>query len=106
MTGGFELHPEARAELFADVDWYDEREVELGERFGGAVRVAIDAAVGSPESWAVWPGWEGEPLVRSKNVEGFPYRVVYFVHDELLVVVAIAHVKRRPGYWRARVPSA
>ncbi len=37
MIRGFDLHPEARAELFAGVDWYDEREVELGERFGVAV---------------------------------------------------------------------
>ena len=29
MTFGFDFHPEARAELFADVDWYDEREVGL-----------------------------------------------------------------------------
>jgi toxin ParE1/3/4 len=106
MTLGFEFHPEARAELFADVDWYDEREFGLGERFETAVRTAIDAAAASPESWAVWPGWEREPLVRSKGVSEFPYRVVYFVVDDVLVVVAVAHAKRRPGYWRERVPSA
>lgn len=106
MTPGFEFHPEARAELFADVDWYDERELGLGERFGVAVRAGVDAAVESPESWAVWPGWDREPLVRSKGVSDFPYRVVYFVRDDLLMIVAVAHAKRRPGYWRERVPSA
>jgi hypothetical protein len=34
MTFGFDFHPEARAELFADVDWYDEREAGAGERTG------------------------------------------------------------------------
>lgn len=43
------------------------------------------------------------PVVRSKGVNGFPYRVVYFVADELLTIVAVAHAKRRPGYWRERV---
>ncbi len=103
MTLGFDFHPEARAELFADGDWYDEREFGLGERFEVAVRVAIDSAVDSPDAWAVWPGWKGEPVVRSKGVRDFPYRVVYFVQGDLLRIVAVAHAKRRPGYWRKRV---
>ncbi|HET6563233.1 MAG TPA: hypothetical protein VFG72_15270 [Marmoricola sp.] len=56
MTLGIDFHPEARAEFFADVDWYDEREIGMGERFEVAVRAAIDSAVDLPESWAVWPG--------------------------------------------------
>ena len=105
MTLGFDFHPEARAEFVADVDWYDEREVAVGERFEVAVRAAIDAAVDSPESWAVWPGWEREPVVRSKGVSDFQYRVVYFVRDDQLIIVAVAHAKRRPGYWPERVGS-
>ena len=103
MTLGFGLHPEAQAELFADVDWYDERQAGLGGRFGSAVRSAVDDAVGAPESWPTWPGWNREPVVRSKAVAKFPYRVVYFVRDDQLTIVAIAHEKRRPGYWRGRV---
>lgn len=103
MTLAFDFHPEARAEFFADVDWYDDREAGVGARFEVAVREAIDAAVDSPESWAVWPGWDREPVVRSKSVDGFPYRVVYFVAGDELAIVAVAHAKRRPAYWRDRV---
>ena len=103
MTRGFGFHPEAKAEFLAEVEWYDEREFGLGARFEIAVREAIDAAVDSPETWSVWPGWEREPAVRSKRVSGFPYRVVYFVTGEQLAVLAIAHAKRRPGYWRERI---
>jgi hypothetical protein len=103
MTLGFDFHPEARAELVADIDWYDAREYGVGERFEVAVREAVDAVVESPESWANWPGWDREPVVRSKGVNDFPYRVVFFVHGDLLTVVAVAHAKRRPGYWRDRV---
>lgn len=105
MTLAFDFHPEARAEFVAAVDWYDEQGVGLGEKFEVAVRAGIDAAVDSPASWAVWPGWEREPVVRSKGVSDFPYRVVYFLRDDRLVIVAVAHVKRRPGYWRDRVAS-
>jgi len=103
MTVAFDFHPEARAEFVADVDWYDEREVGVGARFEVAVREAIDAAVDSPDSWAKWPVWDRQPVMRSKGVSRFPYRVVYFVEGDLLTIVAIAHQKRRPGYWRDRV---
>jgi hypothetical protein len=69
------------------------------------VREGIDAAVGDPAARARWPGWDRDPVVRSKGVSGFPYRVVYFVDGDLLTVVAVAHAKRRPGYWRDRVAS-
>ena len=46
-----------------------------------------------------------EPMVRSKGVSNFPYRVVYFVQGDLLMIAAVAHAKRRPGYWRERVAS-
>lgn len=83
MTLAFDFHPEAEAGLVADVDWYDEREPGVGSRFTDAVRAAIESAVEDPAAWAVLPGWEREPVVRSKTVTGFPYRVVYFVEDEV-----------------------
>ncbi len=46
-----------------------------------------------------------DPVVRSKGVSGFRYRVVSFVDDDILRIVAVAHAKRRPGYWRERVTS-
>lgn len=71
--------------------------------FAEAVRAAIDAAVDDPATWAMWPDWDRKPAVRSKGVTSFPYRVVYFVESDLLTIVAVAHAKRRPGYWRERV---
>lgn len=105
MTLAFDFHPEAQAEFAADVDWYDDREVGVGGRFATSIRAAVDAAVDDPDAWAKWPGWEREPVVRSKGVADFPYRVVYFVEGDLLTIVAVAHAKRRPGYWRGRVSS-
>ncbi len=99
----FEFHPEARAEFLADIDWFEEREFGLGERFAAAVRASIEDAVESPEGWSAWPGWNREPVVRSRGVKRFQYRVVHFVSGELVIVVAVAHEKRRPGYWRDRM---
>ncbi|MCK5927076.1 MAG: type II toxin-antitoxin system RelE/ParE family toxin [Nocardioides sp.] len=102
MSLAFDFHPEAEAEFDADVFWYEDREPGSGGRFRNQVGLAVDAAVDDPEAWAVWPGWYGEPVVRSKGVNGFPYRVVYLVRGDRLTIVAVAHAKRRPGYWRDR----
>lgn len=102
MTLAIKWHPEAEAEFDAEIGWYDGREVGLGDRFEGEVLFAIDESADTPDAWPPWPDWERDPLVRSKGVDGFPFRVVYYVEDELLTILAVAHAKRRPGYWRDR----
>lgn len=105
VTLDVRYHPEALAELRADVAWYEERGVGLGDLFEVAVDDLVDTVLEWPESGAVWPGWDSSPVVRSRRVAGFPYRLVYFVHATELVVVALAHEKRKPGYWRDRLTS-
>ena len=103
MNLGITWHPAAEIELGADIDWYDNLEFGLGDRFEAEVLAAADESADTPEAWPVWPGWDREPVVHSKGVGGFPYRLVYFVQGELATIVAVAHAKRRPGYWRDRV---
>ncbi len=42
------------------------------------------------------------PGVRRLGLRTFPYHLVY-VEDPRLVIVAVAHMSRRPGYWRQRL---
>ena len=35
-------------------------------------------------------------------VEGFPYELIYEIHDDTAVIIAVAHSSRQPGYWRDR----
>jgi len=102
LTLTSDFHPEARAEFFAAIDWYDERQIGLGERFEAAVAAALDSSLLWPEWAPVWPGWQHEPMVRSRPVPGFPSRVVLLISADELTVIAVAHAKRKPGYWRHR----
>lgn len=106
MTLSITWHPDAESEFGADIEWYDGRAAGLGEQFEAGVLDAVAECADSPLTWAVSPGWERESLVRSKGVGGFPYRVVYLVQGEVMTIVAVAHLKRRPGYWRDRLASA
>ena len=105
MTLTITFSPEAATELRADVAWYDNRHDGLGWRFEVAVDEVADGLVIWPESGAVWPGLDVGQIIRSHGVTGFPYRIIYTFNQTELLIIAVAHEKRRPGYWRDRLLS-
>ena len=71
----------------------------LGARFA----IAIDATLLRAQSNAR----AGTPIVggrRRLNVKGFPYSLIveFWALEQTIFIIAVAHQKRRPGYWRAR----
>lgn len=101
MTREVRLEPEARAELREAMLWYDEQRPGLGEEFVSEIGATIEAISGRSESF---PRVLGALGVRRALVHRFPYAVVFLVAQDLLIVLAVAHGKRRPLYWRARKP--
>ncbi len=91
------FRPDAVAELAEAWDWYEARREGLGGEFATCVEAAIDRAARTPD---VNPCVHGE--VRRALVRRFPYGVFYLVEGEALLVLAVAHVRRKPGYWVAR----
>lgn len=96
-------HPAARAELIGAVQWYEERQLGLGERLNSDLMAHLAFVREWPDSAPLYRGRQRVPVVRRKGVEVFPYGIIYFVRDDEVVVVAYAHEKRRPGYWRKRL---
>ncbi|MGE0400114.1 MAG: type II toxin-antitoxin system RelE/ParE family toxin [Kofleriaceae bacterium] len=80
-----------------------EREREgLGDRFLDEVAAARNQIAALPESHQ---RWATDPDYRQAIVSVFPF-VVFFRIDEArrtVVIVAIAHTRREPGYWKPRV---
>lgn len=101
MTLAQREHPDARAELRAAANWYND--AATGQELLDATRQARHDIAAMPEAWPPVPGWHNEPRLRRRRVAGFPYAVVYFVTDDEIVIVAYAHDKRRPGYWKSRL---
>ena len=98
-----ELHPEARAELRRAALWCDERRPGLGDEFIAAVSAAFDRVGDAPESYPAWPGTRAAaPLIRKATIQRFPYVIAFEGHDRHLLVLAVAHAKRRPLYWLTR----
>ena len=88
----------AREEFSAAVDWYERRRSGLGAEFFDSVTAVTSLIQAHPQIGTFDP----ETRTRRMSVERFPYQVVYHVSDEEIIIVAIAHSKRRPGYWKSR----
>ena len=94
----YEFHPEAEQEFVEAAAYYERNVTGLGQRFGREVRHAIDRLLEYPEL--------GSPMdqdLRRLMLTRFPYVLIYSFTPDMLRIVAVAHVRRRPGYWRARV---
>lgn len=99
MTRVLRVRLEAEEELLAAAEWYEARKPGLGAELLAAVDEAFEQIVESPFASPVWR--PGIPH-RFHPVRRFPY-LIFFVVDHVVVeVVAIAHGKRWPGYWRER----
>lgn len=101
MTLAQREHPEARAELRAGATWYDDP--KIAQELLDATRQARRSIAAMPEAWPPVPEWGREPVIRRKGVTGFPYGVIYYSTDNEVVIVAYAHEKRLPGYWKHRI---
>jgi len=88
-------------EVFSAARRYDEDRVGLGDEFIEAIDESLETIVLSPQTWPVWPGIKPTtPPIQRYVMDRFPYAIGYQVLDQVVVVVVVAHAKRRPGYWR------
>ena len=92
-----EFHPAAAEEFTAAVEYYEGALPGLGRRFRDAVRETIDLALDHPEAGSL-----RRASARHLILSGFPFDLVYLLRGEVLQVLALAHHRRRPGYWRGR----
>lgn len=92
------FHPEASAEFEAAVAYYEQQREGLGQEFSRLAEQAIVRIRQNPWLGAVYKATRFRHLILPR----FPYVVFYADLEEALWVIAIAHGKRRPGYWRRR----
>jgi len=92
------IHPAALAELRSAILWYLERNETAAFNFAVEVDRAVALVVQSP---ARWPA--GERGTRKFVLQRFPFAIVYRELADSIQVLAVAHGRRRPGYWQDRL---
>lgn len=98
MTGRpLRLHEDADLELNDAADYYDRESPSLGSAFLDEVDSGFDRICAYPDAAA-----EVARGIRKLVLARFPYALVYEIRDDAIRILAIAHQRRRPYYWRGR----
>ena len=94
----FDFHPEALAEFQDAAHYYSGAQQGLGLRFVASVETAIEQILEAPLRWRIL-----EEDVRRCLTRIFPYAVLYTVEPDFVLIIAVMHCHREPGYWRNRL---
>ena len=97
------IEPEAKEELTAAADWYEMRREGLGRELLAAVDATLAAVARDPGRFPAYPGADARLGVRRAGTPRFPFSIAFIDLDAAVRVIAIAHERRRPGYWRDRL---
>jgi plasmid stabilization system protein ParE len=93
----FDFHPDAHAEYLEAASFYESRRAGLGAAFSFAVEGAIQRIIDAPERWR-----EIEQDIRTCRTHTFPYAILYTIEPNSILILAVMHLHREPGYWRDR----
>jgi toxin ParE1/3/4 len=94
----FEFHPDALAEYEEAARHYAASQAGLELRFISAVEHAIHLILDAPDKWGIF-----EEDIRRCLTCIFPYAILYTVEPDHVLIVAVMHSHREPGYWRKRL---
>jgi plasmid stabilization system protein ParE len=94
------LRPEAEADIGDAATWYEEQKAGLGREFVEAVFHAVDTLSGNPLLTSC--------RHRRRNIrwvfpDRFPYRIVYEVANDTVLIISVLHAARHDRHWRARL---
>jgi plasmid stabilization system protein ParE len=92
-----DFHRRATAEMIEAAQFYERETPGLGLRFLQFVEETAQRAEETPDA--------GSPIGkrdRRRDVTGFPYSIIYRREPERILVLAVMHHRRKPGYWKWR----
>ena len=87
----------ARRELADAFRYYESKQPGLGESFRDAAWDAVQRIRRLPTACPTLGG-----AIRRCRLRRFPYAIIYAASDTEIIIIAVAHLRRRPGYWRGR----
>ncbi len=96
-----QYHPAARDEFLRQVVYYSDVSTRLAERYDKAVHKAEVQAAETPEQWPPYKFKTRRVIDRT-----FKFSLVYLHDENGIYVVAVAPMRRKPDYWKARLRDA
>jgi plasmid stabilization system protein ParE len=89
--------PAAEADYREALHWYEVRSAQAAAGFEAAMQIAVQRVAHAPESW---------PLCDNRHrfyiLKRYPYSLIYRIEPETVLIVAVAHARRSPSFWKRR----
>jgi toxin ParE1/3/4 len=93
----YAFHPEALIEYAEAVQYYAEPRVEVAQTFIDAIEDAVDRIREFPTRYKII-----DENVRQCMTRHFPYGILYTIESDYILILAVMHCSRAPGYWKSR----
>lgn len=88
----------AQKEMDDAFDFYEDQIPGLGDEFINDILQTLKRIKLNPTAWAPF-----SKRTRRCLANKFPYGIIYQIREDELLIVAIAHLHRKPGYWQERL---
>jgi|ERR1035441_435947 plasmid stabilization system protein ParE len=98
MPTAVSFHPAAVRDAEEAVTWYAQRSLRTADRFLDELDRLVELIAAAPGRFQPF-----DTGLRRAGFRRFPYYLVFRADETRTEVLAVAHVKRRPGFWRERV---
>jgi hypothetical protein len=95
---------EAEEETQEAARWYEARRSNLGQEFLDAVSLRLEAIEQHPRRFVRLETLRTKREVRRCFLQRFPFKIIYEIRSDQTLVLAVAHFRQRPNYWRKRLP--
>jgi plasmid stabilization system protein ParE len=92
------IQSQAQEEINEAFEWYFQRSPGAAEAFLTEIGASMAQIASHPQ---MYPPYTKN--TRRRVLSAFPYSLIFQEKDDSVLVVAVAHAKRRPGYWRGRI---
>jgi len=93
------IHRLAVVEIDHEVDYYESRQPGLGTELEEELEAVFATILRFPHAA---PQWKSRGDRRVAVLDRFPFTLPYQIMDDEIIVLALAHTSRRPGYWSRR----
>ncbi|MCK4766415.1 MAG: type II toxin-antitoxin system RelE/ParE family toxin [Candidatus Aminicenantes bacterium] len=94
------FHPEALREYEETALYYGEVSAALAEAFIKSMEKGIEQILDFPGAWQLV-----EEDVRRHLLHRFPFGIYYTIEEDYIMIVAVTHMSRNPGYWKNRLKA-
>ncbi|MBK8185806.1 MAG: type II toxin-antitoxin system RelE/ParE family toxin [Cellvibrio sp.] len=84
----------ALQELLDAEEYYNFELAGLGNRFNEEIKKAVLRIAEYPDAWSI-----ERDNIRKCLLQKFPYKILYAIEKDCILILAIAHLHRKPDYW-------